>query len=84
MKKNIVIGVLVFTTMLFFVFGYMQKIEADKNALKAEQMRVEIEKFRMEAERHRLAADYQTRVAAEAKRDAEKALLELQMAKAKK
>jgi hypothetical protein len=33
MKKNIIIGLLAMTTLLFFVFGYLQKMDADKNAI---------------------------------------------------
>lgn len=49
MRKNIAIGVFVITTLLFFVYAFVQKLEADK-------LRVEVENLYNEARRQELLA----------------------------
>lgn len=72
MKKNVLIAVLLITTLTSFAFGYIQKIEADRNATLAEEMRMLAEKSREEAERQKSAAEFNERQAVVARIEAER------------
>jgi len=51
MKKNVVIGVLMFMSLMFLVFAYTQKLMADKNAIQALECQIAAQGLQMEAER---------------------------------
>lgn len=72
MKKNVLIAVLLITTLTSFAFAYIQKIEADQNAVLAEEMRLVAEQSREEAERQKAAAEFNERRAIEALNQAER------------
>jgi len=76
----IVLGIAALIAILFFVFAYLQKIEADNNRLLAEKGRQEAEKQKSIAEKERLAAKYQEGKAIEEKLKAERANNDLQNA----
>jgi ABC-type oligopeptide transport system ATPase subunit len=67
----IILGIAALIAMLFFTFGYLQTIEAEKNALLADQRRLEAEKQTTLAEKQRLAAVYQENKANEERSKAE-------------
>lgn len=69
----IVLGVAALIAILFFVFAYLQKIDADNNRILAEKGRVEAEKQKSIAEKERAIAKYQEDKAIEQKVKAEKA-----------
>jgi hypothetical protein len=66
----IILGIAALIAMLFFTFGYLQKIEAEKNAIAANLEKVEAEKQRNEADLQRMEAQFQTRQAEEARNEA--------------
>lgn len=74
----IILGIAALIAMLFFVFAYIQKIDADRNLVKAEEQRVEAEKQRIAAEDSKLTAEYQEKKAVEARNVAEKLNNQLQ------
>jgi hypothetical protein len=84
MKKNIIIGLLAMTTLLFFVFGYLQKLEADRIAIQAEQWKVETEKYRKESEIHRISGEFHQRQAMKLKAELETVSIELERLKNRK
>ena len=57
-KKNILLGVMTILALIFFVFGYIQKIEADRQTELALTLKQEAETQRVEAEKMRLMAEY--------------------------
>lgn len=77
MKKNVLIAVLLITTLTSFAFAYIQKIEADRNAVLAEEMRLLAEQSREEAERQKTIAEFNERRAVEARNQAEQLNLQL-------
>lgn len=76
----IVLGVAALIAILFFVFAYLQKIEADNNRILAEQGKMEAERQRSEAEKQRNIAQYQEQKAKEEKTKAELANKNLEKA----
>lgn len=76
----IILGIAALIAMLFFVFAYLQKIDADRNLVLANDQKIEAEKQRAEADQQRRVAVFQQRKAEEAKTDAEKANDNLQLA----
>jgi WD40 repeat protein/ABC-type oligopeptide transport system ATPase subunit len=74
----IILGIAALIAMLFFVFAYLQKIDADNNRVLAEQGKQEAIVQRSEAERQRLTAKYQQDKAVEQKNKAELANRQLQ------
>lgn len=59
MKKNIVIGVLLVVTILSLAYGYMQKLDADRCIILAEQLAAKAEEYKKEAEIQKLTAEFQ-------------------------
>lgn len=55
----IVLSVATFISVLFLVYAFMQKLEADKNSTLARLLKIEADLFRVEAERLRDLADKQ-------------------------
>lgn len=70
--KNILLIVLAFTSLLFFAFGFIQKIEADKQREIAVKAQIEAENNFKEAEMQRAVAIYQQKRAVTAQAEAEK------------
>jgi hypothetical protein len=75
----IVLGIAALIAILFFVYAYLQKIDADNNRVLAEEGRKEAELQKIEAERQRLTASYQEKQAIEQKNKAELANSKLQL-----
>lgn len=84
MKKNIIIGLLVMATLVFFVFGYLQKMDADKTAIQAEQCKVEAERYRKESEINRMSGEFHQRQAMKLKAELETVSIELERLKNRK
>jgi hypothetical protein len=76
----IILGIAALIAFLFFFFGYLQKIDADKNAIAAEQRRVEAEKQTAEADIQRKSAEFQQRQAEKARNEALAAKSSLEIA----
>lgn len=55
----IILGIAAVIAFLFFFFGYLQKMDADKNAIAAELQRADAERQRIEADKQRLEAKFQ-------------------------
>jgi WD40 repeat protein len=66
----IILGIAALIAMLFFFFGYLQKIESDKQTDLARAGQVEAEKQRIAAEKAQLTAKYQQEQAVKAKDEA--------------
>lgn len=67
----VILGIAAVIAILFFVFAYLQKVEADGQKLLAEQKSIEAEKQRTEAEIKEREAKFQQRRAEKALREAE-------------
>jgi hypothetical protein len=76
----IILGIAAVIAMLFFVFAYLQKIEADNQTLIAKQRQAEALTQREEATRQRDAAEFNQKQAEKSKQEAEAANLRLQEA----
>ena len=75
----IVLGIAAIIAILFFVYAYLQKIDADNNRILAEEGKKEAEFQRVEADKQRLTASYQEKRAVEQKNIAEIANKNLQI-----
>jgi WD40 repeat protein len=75
----IVLGIAALIAILFFVYAYLQKIDADNNRVLAEEGKKEAELQRVEADKQRLTAKYQEKQAVEQKNIAEVANKNLQI-----
>jgi WD40 repeat protein len=75
----IVLGIAAVIAILFFVYAYLQKIDADNNRVLAEEGKKEAELQRIEADKQRLTAKYQEKQAVEQKNIAEVANKNLQI-----
>jgi WD40 repeat protein/energy-coupling factor transporter ATP-binding protein EcfA2 len=82
----IILGIAALIAMLFFFFGYLQKIEADNKTEIALEQRAEAEKQRIIADKQKLEATFQQKQAEKARDEAQrannnlsKALAELQI-----
>lgn len=69
--KNILLIVLAITTLLFFVYGYIQKLEADKQREIAVKAQIEAENSFKEAEMQRSLAVHQMELLMTARKEAE-------------
>jgi energy-coupling factor transporter ATP-binding protein EcfA2 len=76
----VILGIAAVIAILFFVFAYLQKVEADGQKLLAEQKSIEADKQRSEAESKEREAKFQQRQAEEARREAEKLSNQLRLA----
>ena len=68
----IILGIAALIAMLFFVFAYIQKIDADRSFAEANTQRIEAERQRSAAELQKKEAEFQERQAVKAKNEAEK------------
>lgn len=83
MIKNILLIVMTVLALMFFVFGYIQKLETDKQTELAYALKVQAEQARLEAERMRLAAQYHQMQAEKQKASALEALAACEKSKGK-
>ncbi len=84
MKKNIIIGLLAVATLVFFVFGYLQKMDADKTTIQAEHWKVEAERYRKISEIHRVSGEFHQHQAMKLKAELETVTIELERLKNRK
>src|SRR5688572_12642477 len=74
-KKLMTAVVLLLSTLisvLFLVYAFIQKTEADKNANLSIQLKIQADQMRVEAERQRIEAVYAQRQAIAAREEADK------------
>lgn len=67
----VILGIAALIAMLFFVFAYLQKIDADKNFVEANKQKVEAERARKDADDQRRDAVFLRRQAEKAKDEAQ-------------
>jgi choline-glycine betaine transporter len=72
LRTSIVLALATLLSVLFLVYAFIQKLEADKQAELATEMKMEAERQRAEADKHRLTAEHERHQAMAARDEAER------------
>ena len=80
---SIVLTLGTFMSILFLIYAFMQKLEAEKQTAMAVEAKIEAEKQRTEAEKMRLTAIYHEHEAVQQRKLAEEALVACEKSKKK-